>query len=174
MAHKIGILSGTFDPLHDGHLALARAARNQLCLEQVWFVVESKPRRKAAVASYIDRVTMAKLGVCESDEVVEVSQATHDLSTLEELMDREKASEFYFLLGADVATRMSEWSDYQVINEKTKIITFSRSVKNHVADIILSHPAKSSHIRQQLKNHEKISSLPSSVMDYIKQKSLYV
>ncbi|MBP6880735.1 nicotinate-nicotinamide nucleotide adenylyltransferase [Candidatus Saccharibacteria bacterium] len=174
MVNKIGILSGTFDPIHDGHLALARAARNQLGLQKVWFVVESEPRHKTAVASYDDRLVMVKSGICELDEVIEVTQATHDLFTLDELMSRAQSSKFYFLLGADVATRMREWSDYKVINEKTKIVTFARSVKNHVADIILSHPAKSSQIRQQLKDHDKVNTLPEPVHRYIKQKGLYV
>ena len=93
--HRLGVMGGTFDPIHDGHLALAREAAARFRLDRVLFVPAAHPPHKAGVthASYADRVRMAELA-CQGDPRFEVSRIEEDtarsysIDTIEKLRAR--------------------------------------------------------------------------------------
>ena len=118
-ALRLGVLGGTFDPPHYGHLMLAEHAREQLGLEQVLWVPAGDPWRKAggAVTSGEHRLAMLRLAVA-GNNAFEISTAELDrpgpsytVETLAELREQLPAHELVFLLGADALQDLPDWHD---------------------------------------------------------------
>ena len=113
---RTGILGGTFDPIHDGHLAAARAAMECAHLDRVLFVPSAQPpHRGAAVASAGDRLTMAKLavdgqrGFAVSDVEIRRGGASFTVDTVHELARDYPGDELFLILGWDAARLFSTW-----------------------------------------------------------------
>jgi nicotinate-nucleotide adenylyltransferase len=102
---RVGIYSGTFDPVHHGHIAFCRAAVQACKLENVWLLPERQPREKTSVTPFDERVHMLQLAVVD-DPALQVLQLPHEQFTVGEtlpvLTERFAGDELFFLVGSDV------------------------------------------------------------------------
>ena len=114
---RLGVLGGTFDPVHTGHLVLAEQAREQLRLDRVLWVPAGDPWRKAGetVSAAEHRIAMVRLAIA-GNEAFEVSTTeldrsgpTYTVDTLHQLHSEYAAEELYFLLGLDALHDLPNW-----------------------------------------------------------------
>ncbi len=116
---KLGVLGGTFDPVHNGHLILAEAARSQLALDLVLFVPAGEPWRKAhrTITPGEYRLAMLMLAITDhaqlgiSDIELRHPGPTYTADTLEALAAERLDDEFYFIVGADALADLPTWHD---------------------------------------------------------------
>lgn len=112
---RIGLLGGTFDPPHLGHLVVAEVARVRLGLDEVQFVVAGAPWMKDQWSAAEDRLRMVELATADVEAFlvnrteVDREGPTYTAETLEELHGADPDCELFFLLGADAARRLDEW-----------------------------------------------------------------
>lgn len=118
-ALRLGVLGGTFDPPHYGHLLLAEQAREQLELERVIWVPAGDPWRKAAtvVSAGEHRVAMVSKAIEDNDafevDTREIERAgpSYTVDTLASLTEEFATHELIFLLGADALADLAHWHD---------------------------------------------------------------
>lgn len=113
MVRQIGIFSGSFDPVHTGHIAFAKEAARVCNLETVIFMPERFPRGKPNVSPISERVT--ELEIALAGTPFEVLNAHTDQftvnKTLPELEALYPGADFTFLVGSDVALNLPNWQD---------------------------------------------------------------
>ena len=115
MPRRVGLLGGTFDPPHVGHLVVAESARIDLGLDEVRLLVAGDPWMKCTVGDAHHRVAMARAAVGDDPHLrvdareTERDGPTYTVETLEALHAEEPDVAWVFLLGADAAARLSEW-----------------------------------------------------------------
>lgn len=118
MARRIGIYSGTFDPVHTGHVAFALAAREACSLDEVIFLPEAEPRKKAIVTEMVHRMALIEKVTQTISElrVVELSsrQFTPE-STLRELRHLLGDAELTLLIGSDVVSHLLDWPNITML-----------------------------------------------------------
>lgn len=114
---KIGIMGGTFNPIHNGHLALAQAAYEYCSMDEVWFMPSgvSYLKEQDDIVSGEHRLKMTKLAVedvkyfvCSDMEVCR-NGYTYTVDTLRELHEQYPDDEFYFIMGADSLFGLPKW-----------------------------------------------------------------
>ncbi|MBI3891470.1 MAG: nicotinate (nicotinamide) nucleotide adenylyltransferase [Candidatus Wallbacteria bacterium] len=133
-SRRIGVLGGTFDPPHEGHLLMAKEALDALGLCEVVFVPVLAPSHKAeATASFEDRLAMVRLlvenqrGMSVSDVEASLGQKSYTAPMLEELGRRlGPQTELHFLIGADSLEQIHQWFRYRDILRLAKVVAFSR------------------------------------------------
>ncbi|MBS1721478.1 MAG: nicotinate (nicotinamide) nucleotide adenylyltransferase [Armatimonadetes bacterium] len=192
---RIGILGGSFDPPHNGHVALAHAAAEQLKLDEVIFVpVRKNPLKRGPVASAKDRLEMVRLalqdetGLSVSD--VETSRAgpSYAIDTLVEFT-MVRPAEYWFLVGADALRDLSEWKEPQKLLDHcrfgvvardhlspekmlaTDLLPYSRRI-----DVIVMKPdpVSSTLIRNDIARGLSVEAwLKPAVWEYIRKVGLY-
>ena len=115
---RLGILGGTFDPPHIGHLAAAVEVRAALALDRVLLMVANDPWQKTGgrpLSPARDRLDLAIAaaegldGVVASDLEIERGGPTYTIDTLEQLLAREPDSELFLIMGADAAAGLDTW-----------------------------------------------------------------
>jgi nicotinate-nucleotide adenylyltransferase len=116
---KLGILGGTFDPVHYGHLLLAETAREQLSLDQVWLIPAAiaphKQDRQSATAK--QRIEMLELAVAGHQafrvSTLEIDRGgvSYTVDTLQEIADQLPDAELFLLMGADSLRDLLTWRD---------------------------------------------------------------
>src|SRR3954471_10021926 len=118
MAERIGILGGTFDPVHVGHLVAAVNVRHALSLDRVLLVVANIPWQKVgsrAVTPAEDRYAMVAAAVGEVPGLeasrIEIDRGGHSYSadTLAEVAGAEAGAQLFLVIGADVAGELATW-----------------------------------------------------------------
>lgn len=169
---KIGLLSGTFDPVHFGHITIASLAHDELSLDQIWLMPEEKPRGKQNVTPYHHRLAMLMIVAQDSPylEVIEVDDEEHSVETLRSLSAM-STNDYYILVGGDVADSINSWKDIDEIRKLAKIVVIGRDSQK--ADITLRHPASSKDIRKQLAEDKSPPYLDPRVLEYIHEHDLY-
>jgi nicotinate-nucleotide adenylyltransferase len=133
-ASRIGILGGTFDPLHNGHMAVAQAARQALGLEQVWLVpTRIPPHRNGTRASIYHRFAMAALGalsvegVLVSDLDADTAGPSYTYALLDRLHgDGYRPSQIVFITGADAFADIASWRRYPQLLDGAHFAVVSR------------------------------------------------
>ncbi len=132
---RIGVLGGTFDPIHLGHLAIAEQARDRLELEEVCFVPAGAPWMKAgqALSSAQDRLCMVRKAVEDNPffrvSTVELDRAgpSYTVETLRELQDDYGPdARLFFILGTDAFARFGEWKDPEGILSLATLVVVDR------------------------------------------------
>jgi nicotinate-nucleotide adenylyltransferase len=133
-ARRIGILGGTFDPIHTGHVDLGDAAQDSLALSRV-FVIPSHvpPHRPQPFASSYHRFTMVALAIAGRtgwralDIELRGEQPSYTSTTLLRFHEREyRASELFFIIGADAFAEIGTWRDYPKILDRAHFAVVSR------------------------------------------------
>ena len=134
---RVGILSGTFDPIHDGHLALARVAKERGKLDKVVFLPEHTLRRKNPITSFEHRLAMCKLASESMDwlAVLELSDNQFTIKkTLPELQEKFPDNELVFIMGSDLFAHLPDWPDIEKLVEAVRFIVSIRD--SHDASVI--------------------------------------
>ena len=130
---KIGLLGGTFDPFHFGHLAAADAATGCAELDRVIFIPAAQPpHRPPAVASAEQRLEMCRLGI-EGEPRFEVSDIelkregpSYTVDTLARLQEQHPDDELFLILGWDAAKLFSTWHEPEKVRELATIVVVAR------------------------------------------------
>jgi len=131
---KIGVMGGTFDPIHYGHLLAAEECRRQLALDRVVFVpTGTPPHKRGSIASSEDRYAMTILATAETGEFsvsrTEVSRpySCHTVETLTEFRENSRAgSEFFFITGLDALLGIETWKDYARLPSLCTLVSTTR------------------------------------------------
>jgi nicotinate-nucleotide adenylyltransferase len=134
LARRIGILGGTFDPIHCGHVDVGQAAQDALGLQRVFVVAANvPPHRPQPFTSAYHRFAMASFAVsgrqgwCATDLELRVQTPSYTSETLHRFRQRGyAATELYFVLGADAFTDIGSWRDYPSILDLAHFAVVSR------------------------------------------------
>jgi nicotinate-nucleotide adenylyltransferase len=184
----LGILGGTFDPVHNAHLAMARAALRELRLDRVLWLPTGKPRyRRAPLASAEHRLEMLRLATeGEPRYAIDARELSDKASgytadTLKELKaELGPAAELYLLLGADQYAKLDTWHRPDEVRRLARLAMFARpgfEVKADGAALVPMPPlaVSASDVRARAKRGEDISGLvPAAVANYIQRRRLYI
>lgn len=132
---RLGILGGTFDPVHLGHLAVARVALDALALDQLLFIPSSKPPHKVArtVAPFADRLAMLKRALADHPQFAvsalegERQDLSYSIDTLKELRARlGEETALFFVMGLDAFVEMATWKNFRDIPRFADIVVVNR------------------------------------------------
>ena len=189
MKARIAIFGGTFDPVHDAHLAVAREAADAFDLDRVLFVPAKNPPHKLGDlhACFDHRMRMVELA-CAADRRFQASRIedrpgrsySYDTVTLV----REQAgaqARLFFLIGADAFAEIRSWHRWEELIRMVEFIVVSRprrafdipeGAQVHRLDT-LELPVSSSSIRKSLGRGEFDVPVPDAVRDYIREHGLY-
>lgn len=183
---RLGLFGGTFDPIHNAHVTVAREAADQFHLDQVWFVPAAHPPHKPdrMAASYEDRYRMVDLA-CKADPRFQPSRLeagekkSYSVDTIEKV--RGMGEEPFFIIGADAFAEIATWHRWQDLVRLTEFIVVTRPGHDYTApDGARVHrldtvalPISSSEIRRRLAVGEIPPELPPPVAAYIAEKGLY-
>lgn len=198
---KIGILGGTFDPIHKGHLLLGKQAYLEYDLEMIWYMPSGQPPHKTdhRITEAKDRCTMVNLAIqktpyfCLSEFETSREGNTYTAQTFRLLKKEYPEHEFFFILGADSLYEIERWYHPEQILSSVKILAAEREYpKEHVTmdqqieylkrkyfcDIQKLHckelEVSSEEIRQKVREGTCISDLvPREVEEYILSHHLY-
>ncbi len=185
MTSRIGLLGGTFDPIHNGHLAIAKTAIQQLKLEKLFLIPAGNPWQKSEFTDSKHRLEMVKKAVQDLDKVevldieVKKSGPTYTFETLRELQEKYPNSEFVLILGSDAVAGFDTWKEPNLVKTLARIYVVQRAgdfTQDWHFDHIQMPPIEisSTSIREKVKNNESISELvPTSVNEYISANGLY-
>jgi nicotinate-nucleotide adenylyltransferase len=193
-AQRIGIYSGTFNPVHAGHIAFALQAMKAAKLDRLYFLPERRPRRKKHVEHFGHRVAMLKQAVkpYARFDVLEMDDVSFTVKrTLPHLEVMFPDSQLVFLVGSDVAEHMGQWQQLDRLFATSEILVGIRDmhdaehlqriiagwkVKPLDAHIIESHAAKvsSKEIREALRTKTTAAGILSSVARYSDKNWLYI
>lgn len=136
---KIGIMGGTFDPIHIGHLLLGEFAYEDFGLDEIWFLPNGNPPHKKTAnteEALHHRIEMVKAAIADTPHfrlnLYETESAEHSYtySTLKEFRRRYPENEFYFILGADSLFSIEEWKCFEEIFPNCVILAAMRDDKD--------------------------------------------
>ena len=128
---KIGILGGSFDPAHKGHLAISKNAKKKFKLKKIiWAITKKNPFKKESSTSLFNRIRQCKKIIGKNSyikvkyyENLIKSNKTVDLINY---FYKNKKNEIHFLMGADNLVNFHKWHKWKSISEKSKILVFDR------------------------------------------------
>lgn len=133
---KIGIMGGTFDPIHNGHLIIAQEVAYKLALDKVLFIPAADPphKQQRKIEPVEHRVEMVRLAIAGNPKfelsLVEVEREglSYTVATLEDLhhLYANQAADFYFIIGADAAADLLSWYQPDRVVELTKFAAVGR------------------------------------------------
>ena len=134
MSSRIGVFGGMFDPVHNGHLELARSAIKELQLDQLRMVPCRQPNhRLQAKSSSTERVAMLKLATTKFDSIIIDSQeierngTSYTAATLANLKSENPNSSLVLLVGVDSFNTLADWHNWESILELSHVVVFARA-----------------------------------------------
>ena len=128
---KIGILGGSFDPAHRGHLAISKEALKRYKLKKViWEITKKNPFKKLSNINLLVRIKHCKKIIGKNNFIkvkfYEKKIKSNKTINLINYLNRNKKIEIFFLMGADNLISFHKWHKWKTISEKCKIIVFDR------------------------------------------------
>lgn len=200
---KIGIMGGTFDPIHYGHLNIAKAAKRAFSLDFILFIPTGISYMKEGVSSNLHRYEMTKLAIKNQDGLllsdIEIIRDgnTYTCDTLEELKSEYPDAEFYFICGTDTLFMLEKWKNFTYLFQNMTFLLASRpdqmlsNQQNKMEELSIKYDAlieilpvepldiSSSSIREYMKQNRSYDSylenkISKPVFDYIILNQLYL
>lgn len=188
---KVGLFFGSFNPIHVGHLIIAKYMTNFTDLDEVWFVVSPQNpfKEKKSLGNMYDRLEMVNLAIegenrlRASDIEFNLPQPSYTIDTLAHLRERHPNKEFLLIMGEDNLHGFSKWKNADIILRDYKIIVYPRpgfdtsTWKDHPAITMTETPMmelSSTFLRQCIKENKDIRYYTEDkVRDFIDKKGLY-
>ncbi len=202
LGSRVGILGGTFDPVHCGHLRIAQIAAEDCKLDSVVFVPAKQNPLKAGTpsASNSDRLQMLQLALQEfsnfwiDDRELRRDPPSYTVDTIRSLKIDAPTSDLFLIVGSDTVRGLSQWRDLSEIASMSQIIPVARTgfLKKDLREVeaslspgIVSMLSKnfidreiidisSTDIREAVQSKQNLSGIiPADVSNYIREKKLY-
>ena len=200
---KIGLMGGTFDPIHLGHLMIGQQALEEYRLDEIWYMPSRIPPHKKdhTVTPAKDRCAMVQAAIAPypgfvfSDfELKRTEGNTYTADTLRLLKEEYPAYEFYFIVGADSIHDIEKWYHPEYVLREVIFLAADReydnpvrSLEDQIAYLTKKYNARiyrlhcrmmniaSAEIRERLAGHRPVTDLiPESVLSYIRTHDLYL
>lgn len=199
LPERIGIMGGTFNPIHNGHINMAREFLKRLKLDRLIFIPDKTPPHKSAgeVISAADRLEMCRLAVSGgrfdvSDIEIARGGTSYTVDTLHELEKIYPGAQLFLITGADMFLTLDKWRNFPEISRIAHLCACPRKEgqlaalqkqkeklegqygsRCHIENIPVIE-VSSTEIRRRLKNGESVSGLiPEQVYNYIIRNNLY-
>lgn len=181
---KAALLGGSFDPIHWGHINMAKAALEQLGVDEVWFIPSNEtPLKERVLTPAKDRLAMVRLA-CKLDPRFKVSTVdlcrngiSYTVDTLEILKKQFPEVDFTWLLGADQADQFSKWKDHDRLLELADFAVFDRdgmATENEETDFIHLNMVPTKVSSSDIRKGTHLNFLPEEVLQYILDHELYL
>ena len=192
---RLGILGGTFDPPHLGHLAAALAVQTQVGLDEIVLMVANEPWQKVGdrqvTAAQVrwdmtDALVQGISGLRADDREIRRGGPTFTVDTLEEILSDQPDTEIFLIVGADTAKRIETWHRATDVVGLSTIVIVNRDDSNNTAPGFLRDArvlnvtmnpvdVSSSAVREAVSHGHSIDAMTSSsVASIIRDRSLYV
>ncbi|MBD1387146.1 nicotinate-nucleotide adenylyltransferase [Mucilaginibacter rigui] len=188
---KIGLLFGSFNPIHIGHLIIANYMANYTALDKVWLVVSPQnPLKKYGdLINTYDRLEMAKLAtdnatnISVSDVELKLPQPSYTIDTLTHLKEKYPEHDFALIMGSDNLVTIHKWKNYKMILRDYQIFVYPRPGYENAE--FASHPSvtitmtpqmelSATFIRKSIAEKKNVQYfVPDPVLNFIESKGLY-
>lgn len=200
ISKKIGILGGSFDPIHLGHISIAQSAYEEFELDEVWFIPagHSPNKDEAAMTLAETRAEMVSLAISEYPYFhlcrieLDSAETSYTYRTLTKLNTLYPKVKFYFIMGADSLDYFEQWQHPEIICQKAVILTAVRDtvdiaeIQKKIEDLKQLFPCEiypvfggrmdvSSSEQRSLVKNQRLDELllPKKIIDYIIENHLY-
>jgi len=185
---KIGIFGGSFDPVHRGHLFLAKTAISKLGLDRIIFIpAYQNPLKHNKPENNLHRYKMLLLATKDNplffidDFELNNPVKSYTINTLHYLHSKYEKDEFFLLIGGDSAESFFKWKDFKILLTLCTLIIFKRkdsfipeSLKDKSIIIDFDCPYSSTDIRKKISSGNiPYNALPERVSEYIEKFGLY-
>lgn len=188
---KIGIYSGSFNPIHHGHVMLANYLVEFSDLDELWFVVtpQNPLKKKEDLLDDDERLKMVQLALGDdprfhvSDIEMHLPTPSYTINTLTSLSEQNPDTEFVFICGMDSLQNMKHWREYQKILDNYELLVFPREgydggeLINYPSVTVLKTPIleiSSTFIRQCVKEGRDVRHfMPEKAFAYMKEQGFY-
>nr|WP_194949924.1 nicotinate-nucleotide adenylyltransferase [Anoxybacillus flavithermus] len=184
---RVGILGGTFDPPHYGHLLIADDVRTELQLDEIWFMPNYIPPHKdKQVTDHVHRVHMLRAAIANQPhfrvETIELErkERSYTYDTIVLLKQRYPDTMFYFIIGGDMVEYLPNWYRIDELVQLVQFVGVKRpgySLRTPYPIIEVDVPTfavSSSLIRERIQSGKSVTYLlPEAVQLYIKENRLY-
>lgn len=197
MKPRIGIYPAAFDPVHKGHLAFARAAKQQYGLDKVYFLPEPNPKHRQGVKAFEHRTNMVHLATANEEAfgVVVIDLQEFDIRHVwPRITSRFVGSELFMLIGNNPVKRLIAWPHTTEFGKQAPTFVIAKRHKSTAEvekslDTLLNtkkldlpyeildvnyETYNSPSIRAQIKRGENPDALPYEVLEYIRRNRLYI
>ncbi|MFM7543978.1 MAG: nicotinate (nicotinamide) nucleotide adenylyltransferase [Ignavibacteria bacterium] len=197
---KIGIMGGTFNPVHTGHIAFVRAFIDQIQLDQCFIIPARRSpfRMNEPLAEDMHRLQMLQLAFADiphtfvSDIEIKREGLSFTIDTVNEIQSQYPGVEIYLLIGEDQAHRFKEWREWKELLQRVQLCIVQRTEDANLQELIqqlihglnvnmpliLKSPlfhVSSTLIRDSMSNNQSITGyVPETVEEYIHSHKLYV
>ena len=192
---KIGILGGSFDPIHNGHFHMAKAAYEQYELDEVWLIPNGHAPHKDEdkMADSVHRLTMcnllagkyAFLKTCDME--IKSEEASYTYLTMQKLTRMYPDYEFYFIMGADSLDYFEKWRNPEIIASLCKLLVINRDeftqedMEEKILRINQYFPANIQIVKcekydvssTEIRNGKKLEDVLPEVKEYMLENHLY-
>ena len=188
---KIGIYSGSFNPIHHGHVMLSNYLVEFSDLDELWFVVtpQNPLKKKEDLLDDDERLKMVQLALGDdprfhvSDIEMHLPTPSYTINTLTSLSEQNPDTEFVFICGMDSLQNMKNWREYQMILNNYELLVFPREgydggeLINYPSVTVLKTPIleiSSTFIRQCVKEGRDVRHfMPEKAFLYMKEQRFY-
>ena len=188
---KIGIYSGSFNPIHHGHVMLANYLVEFSDLDELWFVVspQNPLKKKDELLDDDERLKMVQLAIGGdlrfrvSDIEMHLPTPSYTINTLSALSEQYPDCQFVFICGMDSLQNLHRWREYQRILDNYELLVFPREgydggeLINHPSVTVLKTPIleiSSTFIRQCVKEGRDVRHfVPEKAFAYMKEQGFY-
>lgn len=187
MKKKIALFGGSFNPIHNHHITMAKCALEKELVDEVWIIPSKNHPYNKNLAPAYHRINMIVLAfnnprIKINNLEVDSNETNYTLKTIQKLK-KQYPYKFYWMAGSDILSEINKWHGRDELFKETEFIIFNRkgyhvnAPKNMKIKRILnieSNNESSTEIRERIKQNKPLKNLvPLVIEDYIKREELY-